>query len=120
MDSIAELIYKLENELLKPEIRNSKEEIEKLISDDFIEFCSSGRTYKYKKGDTFYEENVSYEITDFDLRRLSSDCVLATYKLIKNFHKDNSKNCSLRSSIWKCILGNWKIIFHQGTSIDDI
>lgn len=116
MDS-SELILKLEKELLKPEIRKSPEKLRELLSEDFIEYCSSGAVYKYNINDTFFEENVSFELKDFNSRELSKDCVLATYTIDKIYHKNNVIKRSIRSSIWKLYDGNWKMLFHQGTLI---
>ena len=37
------------------------------------------------------------------------------YKVIKNDEIDEAKKYSLRSSVWKCFNGKWRMIFHQGT-----
>lgn len=117
MKSNETYILELENELLKPETRKSTEKIRELLSDDFVEVCSTGEIYRYKIGDTFYKKNVSYEITNFDSKRLSDECILTTYKVGKRFEVDKSIKYSFRSSIWKCFNGKWKMIFHQGTLI---
>lgn len=36
-------------------------------------------------------------------------------KRTKLIAEEIDKKNSLRSSIWKCIEGKWKMIFHQGT-----
>lgn len=119
MDSIKELILKLENDLLKSEIRKSAQKVNEILSDDFIEFTSSGREYHYENGDVFQEENDNNElqgqIIDFKTKQLSNDCILATYRLIKHNEPNENKKYSLRSSIWKCIDEKWKMVFHQGT-----
>lgn len=112
-----ELILNLENELLKPEIRKSTEKLRELLSEDFIEYCSSGVIYNYNIDDNFYEENVEFKIIDFNSRELSNDCILATYKINKIYHNDNTVKSSLRSSIWKLYDNKWKMIFHQGTMV---
>ena len=73
--------------------------------------------YNYSVGDTFYEDNVSFEIIDFDLVELSNECMLSRYK-IKKVYNDNVIKFSLRSSVWKCFGKEWKMIFHQGTLIN--
>lgn len=117
MDCIKELILKLESDLLKSEIRKSPQKINEILSDDFIEFTSSGSEYHYENGDVFQEQDdnkeLFWEIMDFKTNQLSNDCILATYRLIK--HNELNKKYSLRSSIWKCIGEKWKMIFHQGT-----
>lgn len=117
--SISEQILKLENDLLKTEVRKSPERINEILSDDFIEFTSSGGEYHYKKGEVFQKNNDStqllWEIVDFNIKQLSNDCVLAMYKVIKHNQIDEKKKYSLRSSIWKYSNKQWKMIFHQGT-----
>ncbi|WP_291648375.1 DUF4440 domain-containing protein [Clostridium sp.] len=117
MNNIEYFILEREKELLKPEVRKDKERIRELLSEDFIEFCSTGEIYKYKASDIFYEENIFFEISNFNLNQLSEDCVLATYMVLKKHGVNNDEKPSIRSSIWKCINGNWKIIFHQGTPV---
>ena len=112
-----ELILSLEKELLKPEIRKSPERLRELLAEDFVEYCSSGVIYNYKLDDTFYEDNVSFKLSEFNSKELSKDCILSTYKIDKIYHKDNVIKSSLRSSIWKLYDGKWKMVFHQGTLI---
>ena len=112
-------ILELETKLLKSEVRKCADAIEELLTDDFTEFCSSGKVYNYKKGDIFQNENDNSEdfgmIIDFNISKLSESCILATYKLIKSNELNEDKKYSIRSSIWKYIDGNWKMFFHQGT-----
>lgn len=119
LESLQNHILELENELLKSEIRCSSEKISQLLSENFIEFCSSGKVYHYSVGDVFDNgDNISqinWEIKGFQLKEFAVDCVLATYKLIKHNEFDESKKFSLRSSIWKLSNDTWKMVFHQGT-----
>ena len=119
MNSIEEHLLQLENYLLKSEIRKSSQRINEILTNDFIEFCSSGSEYHYKNGDIFQKEDdnntLCWEILDFKIKELSNDCILATYKLIKHSELRENMKYSLRSSIWKLFNGTWKIIFHQGT-----
>ncbi len=119
MDNLKEHILKLENDLLKSEIRKRSEKINELLSNEFIEFCSSEGEYYYQNGDVFQESDdnneLDWEITEFKIKMLSDDCILAMYKLIKHDEISESKKYSLRSSIWKLINGKWKMFFHQGT-----
>lgn len=119
MGSIEKLIFKLENDLLKSEVRKSPQKISELLAEDFIEFTSSGSEYHYKSGDVFQKQEDNSEllwnITDFKIKQLSDDCILAIYKVIKHNETNENKKYSLRSSIWKSYSGKWKMLFHQGT-----
>jgi len=112
-------ILKLEKDLLKPETRKSAEKISTLLSDDFIEFSSSGNIYNYNKDDVFDNDSnsseIKWEVKEFKIKELSNDCILATYKLIKHSELRENMKYSLRSSIWRLLNGTWKMIFHQGT-----
>lgn len=112
-------IYDLENQMLQPEIRSSKEKIENLLAEDFFEFCSSGNVHFFSE-DEFNndaQEQIVFncEIKDFDIKILASDVILATYKAVKHHETREHMKYSLRSSIWKYFNGEWKMVFHQGT-----
>jgi hypothetical protein len=62
-----------------------------------------------------WHENGIIGETYTTTNQLSNDCVLATYKLIEHNKINEKKKYSLRSSIWKCFDGRWKMFFHQGT-----
>lgn len=119
MELLTNYILKLENDLLKAEIRQSVVKTNELVSEDFTEFCSSGYVYQHNKGRAIDEcsdlQEMECGITNFKINELSDNCVLATYRLIKYSESDENRKYSLRSSIWKCFEGKWKMIFHQGT-----
>lgn len=112
-------IYDLENRLLQPEVRNSKEKMGELLVEDFFEFCSSGNVYIFREDDfknTGQEEIVfNCVIRDFNIKILATDVILATYKAVKHHETREDMKYLLRSSIWKCFDGQWKMVFHQGT-----
>lgn len=117
MELLEKHILQLETDLLKPEIRKSIEKTSELLSDGFVEFCSSGHIWHYNKGESVDEQiqQIDWEIKDFAINQLSDDYILATYKLIKHSEINENKKYSLRSSIWKYLDGKWKMFFHQGT-----
>ncbi len=111
-------IFNLENELIKSKVRKSSEKVSDLLDDNFFEFCSSGKEYRFNKNDTllgFEEEELCFEIIDFRIEWISDNCLLALYKAIKHNETDVKKKYTNRSSIWKCKQGKWKLYFHQGT-----
>ena len=121
-DFLKEHIFKLEKSLLQPEVRLSAEKVAELLSDEFTEYCSSGKIYKYKKGDVIDSKdntNVhNWKIKDFSIDILAGDIILAKYKAIKHNKLEDKKIYSIRSSIWKYGKGSWKMVFHQGTLTD--
>ncbi|MGP7817143.1 nuclear transport factor 2 family protein [Niallia sp. 01092] len=110
--SLKEHLCRLEESLLKPEIRLQPSELEKLLANDFFEFGSSGNVW-YRE-DCLGEGGVGarkMSLYDFEIHPLSEEAVLVTYKV-----KDDTRNHhTLRSSIWKWIDGRWQMFFHQGT-----
>lgn len=121
MDLLKEQLLKLENDLLQPEVRNSKEKLNEILAEEYIEYCSSGYIYHHDKEkaiDCTGNSNKVYgKIIDFETKKLSNECVLANYKVIKNYEPNEDRRYSLRSSIWKYIDGKWKMVFHQGTLV---
>ena len=110
--SLKEQLLQLEERLLKPEIRKSKDELSKLLADTFFEFGSSGKVL-YKEEDTseITLGEVRMTLSDFEIHPLSEEIVLITYRISNEVNEQHS----LRSSIWKLVDGNWKMYFHQGT-----
>jgi hypothetical protein len=119
MDNLTKQFYELELSLLKPEVRSSVERLNELLSDDFMEFGSSGSIYHKPdtlSGLTASTDKVVFEVTDFESKKLSDDFVLNTFKT-KRIINDTDIVVSLRSSIWKNNNGNWQMFFHQGTPV---
>lgn len=112
-----EQIYDLEDRLLQPEIRESREEISMLLADNFVEFGVSGHIYdKLQVVEELPHSPVVPEIIeDFQVEVLASDVVLATYRAVKPHESREEMRNSLRSSIWKFLDGRWQMVFHQGT-----
>jgi len=114
--SIAEIIRTYEEKLLHASIRNPMQDIPELLADEFIEYGSSGRIFDKKQVIEGLQsrEPVVIFLSDFEVRSLGSEVILATYHAEKH-EPDGRKIYSLRSSIWKQAEGRWQIIFHQGT-----
>lgn len=124
MEAIQKIILQLENDLLKSEVRKSPQKLSELLSEDFIEFTSSGIEYHYKSGEVFQKQDdnseLLWQVTDFKIKQLSDDCILATYKVVKHNEPNENNKYSIRSSIWKSYSGKWKMLFHQGTPTSQI
>ncbi|MBP6883974.1 MAG: DUF4440 domain-containing protein [Candidatus Pacebacteria bacterium] len=119
MNDITNTIKELELSLLKPEIRSSREALDKLLADDFIEFGSSGN--KYTKQDILKRlpstlERVEYLVSDFNVDTPSENIAIATFKTERTTD-GKDKVISLRSSHWRKTDGSWQMFFHQGTPI---
>ena len=105
----------LETSLHRRDIRGSPDKLYELLSDDFIEFGSSGRVFRKSEIiKSLAKENADLGITveEFSARKLATGLALVTYRAIQ------SDGVSLRSSIWR--LGanqKWQMVFHQGTKV---
>ncbi len=112
--SLKELLFQLEEKLLKPEIRTSKDELTNLLAVSFFEFGSSGKVmYKNESIGEMSLGIVRMKMSDFEIHPLSEGIVLTTYRI----YNEINKQYSLRSSIWKLNDGRWKMHFHQGTRV---
>lgn len=93
------------------EVRKSREELDKILADDFFEIGSSG--YMFDKKECLETGVVFTEMSlhNYEIYPLAPNVVLSTYFIVD---KTRSRN-TLRSSIWKFIDGRWQLYFHQGT-----
>ena len=83
---VEDLILALEEKLLNPEVRCSKQKLEELLDEEFIEFCSSGNIYIYDKDkviDTQINlEVLNWRILDFKIKWISKECIFRTQTLL--------------------------------------
>ncbi|GMR24487.1 MAG: DUF4440 domain-containing protein [Acidobacteriota bacterium] len=107
----------VEERLLTPEVRGSREELTKLLADDFLEFGSSDRTFDKQAIIALLEDESALEwsIHDFAVKQLSDDVVMVTYTA-RAVRPEEIKT-SLRSSIWVYRDERWQPTFHQGTKV---
>jgi len=100
-------IRELEAQLLTPTVRGSAEALDRVISEQFVEFGSSGRVYT--KPDVIAHmltmPSIEVSVSDFRVLAVAPEVALATYRT----------GASLRSSIWRREGDHWRIVFHQGT-----
>lgn len=118
MDNILKLeahIKELEENLLQPNIRLSKNALNELLCNDFLEITSSGKV-KNKEDCVNGLQTLHMELYDFSIKQLSEELILSTYRL--NYVETNQH--SLRSSIWKYSHARWQMLFHQGTPTEAI
>ncbi|WP_079709536.1 nuclear transport factor 2 family protein [Paraliobacillus ryukyuensis] len=117
MDDLIKLkkhLYDLETTLLKPETRSSKETLEKLLGKNFFEIGSSGKfLYRNQEITDTGIDVVKMTLSEFEIHPLSEEIILTTYRI----YNHETKQYSLRSSIWKYQNQTWKMQFHQGTTV---
>ncbi|MBE4907537.1 DUF4440 domain-containing protein [Bacillus luteolus] len=104
-------LKELEERHTNLEIRKSREELDKILADEFFEIGSSG--YMFTKKECLDTGVVLTEMTlhNYEIYPLADGVVLSTY-YIRDETRDRN---TLRSSIWKMIDGRWQLYFHQGT-----
>lgn len=114
--AISAELQRLEMLLMDPATRRDHSLVTSLLSDDFIEFGSSGRvwtrdsTLEQLSTETFEPPTVE----DFACRMLSENVALATYRTVRR-EATGERDEKLRSSIWTRESGMWKVCFHQAT-----
>jgi len=104
----------------RPELGTSRADFERMTVSDFWEVGASGRRYdrawvldELEKRHAVPHEDV-WGTTGFRCRRLAPDVYLLTYTLLQ----DNTRR-TRRSTIWQRTPEGWKIVFHQGTIVQD-
>jgi len=91
-----------------------------MMVEDYWEVGASGRLYSRNFILDELEKRFSvphadvWEARDFYCRKLSEDTYLLTYTLLQ----DNAR-LTRRSTIWQSTPGGWKIVYHQGTLVQD-
>ncbi len=121
---LADLI-ELEVLLHQAEVRSSKETLDALLHEDFLEFGRSG--IRYSKAEILEELLAEGESTEnssviwsqeFELLLLAPSIALLTYKSASLKQDGCLSRYSLRSSIWQLTASAWQMRFHQGTATD--
>jgi hypothetical protein len=119
-NSPQELIRRMEERLLVPEVRKSGKELDELLADDFIEIGTSGVYNKRQIIESLKDEPpTKRSLFDFKTFTLAPDVILVTYRIDQYISSDSSPVHSMRSSIWKLLDGRWQMVFHQGTIAKD-
>jgi hypothetical protein len=102
-----------------PEFGASRADFENMMVDDFWEVGASGQRYSKSAvldelARRYSREYVDqWETLDFHCRKLAGEVYLLTYTLLQGKRKTR------RSTIWQNTPAGWKIVFHQGTVVQD-
>ncbi|MDH5231458.1 MAG: DUF4440 domain-containing protein [Gammaproteobacteria bacterium] len=120
MSELEKTIFQLEERLLLPEVRKNRDRINQLLAPEFEELGSNG---KLNSRDAVldwllnHELDTRWQLSQFRIRQLTSDIVLAIYHAKKIQIDSAQSHGSMRSSLWRCVNNEWKMIFHQGSKI---
>ncbi len=104
----------------RPDLGSLRSDFEQMTTEDFWETGASGRRYSRKFVLDVLEERASvpppdvWETSDLHCRRLGEDTYLLTYTLLQE-----KARLTRRSTIWQSTPRGWKIVYHQGTVVQD-
>ena len=111
-------LRRLEQSLLDLAVRRDGERLRQLLTDDFLEFGSSGRVWTRKSIIDMLATETNFfppSIEEFECTFLSEKVALVTYRTVRTDAKTGERMSSLRSSVWTRQDGEWRMRFHQGT-----
>ncbi len=113
--ALAAHLRALELRLLEPAVRASREELERLLDPQFVEFGASGR--RFERGDIVAElaneVAANYRAHDFECIELSP--TLAQLRYLSTTVRGGQVLQARRSSLWQRGASGWRMLFHQGT-----
>jgi hypothetical protein len=104
----------------RPEFGTSRADFERMTEENFWETGASGRRYSRKAVLDELERRFSaphddvWEARDYFCRKLAEDVYLLTYTLLQD-----RKRLTRRATIWRRTADGWKIVYHQGTIVED-
>jgi hypothetical protein len=104
----------------RPEHGVTRADFDRMTADDFWETGASGRQYcrafvldELERRFAAPHEDI-WETSDFRCRQLADDVYLLTYTLLQNRDR-----LTRRATIWQRTPDGWKIIYHQGTLVQE-
>jgi len=111
----------------RPELGTTRADFEGMTTADFWEIGASGRRYSRSAVLETLEERLAHgsaghqsparefwETTDFRCQELAPDVYLLTYTL-----RQQGGRITRRATIWRRSGDGWKIVFHQGTIVQE-
>jgi hypothetical protein len=102
------------------ELGTTRVDFENMTVADFWETGASGRRYSRDSVLEALEKRYAgpykdvWETTGFHCRKLAEDVYLLTYTLVQG-----NERKTRRSTIWQHTPEGWKIVYHQGTIVQD-
>ncbi len=102
------------------EFGTSRADFERMTMEDFWETGASGRRYSRETVLNELERRFCkryediWETSDFYCRSLGPETYLLTYTLLQD-----KQRLTRRATIWRRTADGWKIVYHQGTIVQD-
>jgi hypothetical protein len=118
--NISDELVKLERDFHQPPPGTSVASLEAATVEDFWEVGASGRCYNRSFVIGELERRLKnpssnlWTYSDSKCRQLAPDVFLLSYALVQ----DNGR-LTRRSTIWQRFPDGWKMVFHQGTIVQD-
>lgn len=118
-DALAQLMRR-EPIFHRPEFGATRADFENMIAEDFWEVGASGRRYSREYVlDTLMERTREqapdvWETEGFHCQKLAENVYLLTYTLLQQKTRKTR-----RTTIWRSTPEGWKIVFHQGTLVEE-
>jgi hypothetical protein len=104
----------------RPEFGTTAADFDNMMDVGFWEVGASGRRYskeyvlaELKRRHQHPHEDI-WDTSDFHCRELAPDLYLLAYTLIQNKIRKTR-----RTTLWRRTKVGWKIVFHQGTIVED-
>lgn len=103
----------------RPQIGTSRADFERMIEPTFREVGASGRQYSREHALDLLERRCADpakdngRTRDFHCIKIAADNFLLTYTLTQGVR------ITRRATIWRQTAEGWKIVFHQGTIVQD-
>ncbi len=108
---IAELRHR-EETLWTRHTRFDRSYMERVLSEDFVEFGRSGRRYSRAECLAFPDQPLDATLRDIGVQEIAPSVALVTYRCDV---RDTEVEASYRSSVWVKTDAGWRLRFHQGT-----
>jgi hypothetical protein len=120
MSDVCSYLRSCEEAPLDEGVRHDRAKVAALLSEDFVEFGSSGRVWNRNEILDLLESEAFQPVSveDFRCKLLSDSVALITYRTRRSRADGQGKSSSLRSSIWTKQEDMWRLRFHQGTRVD--
>jgi len=119
-ESLKHRLFALELELLEPATRASVVRLSALLDETFVEFGASGHCIdKQVLLQELPAEAGAIRYRAFDLQAWlpAPDLAQLRYRSERRDGDGAPARHALRSSLWRCRDGEWRMLFHQGTPI---
>ncbi len=102
-----------------PELGTTRADFERMMDPEFWEVGASGRRYSREYVLDVLEQRAATQATetwptrDFHCLEIAADNYLLTYTLTQG------ERVTRRASLWRRTAEGWKIVYHQGTIVED-